>query len=150
MCNTQDGDVAMARAASAKLDLVKSICAAWARGDYSSVEWAHPEIEFVIVDGPEPGCSTGHSGLAPDLLGFQSAWDEYHSEAVEFRELDEQRVFVLTHATGRGRASGVEISQRRANLFTVRDGKVRRLVAYWNCDRALADVGLTPQANSSR
>jgi ketosteroid isomerase-like protein len=137
----------MTHAPSTNLDLVRSISACWERGDYSSVEWADPEIEFVIADGPEPGHSTGHAGLAPDLLDFQSAWEEYHSEAVEYRELDEERVFVLTYATGRGRGSGVEIGQRRANVFSVRDGRVTRLVAYWDRDRALADVGLAPQAD---
>ena len=44
---------------SENLDLVRSICAAWERGNYSSVEWAHPEIEFVLADLPASGSSTG-------------------------------------------------------------------------------------------
>jgi hypothetical protein len=33
---------------------VRSIFVAWERGDYGSSEWAHPEIDCVHADGPEP------------------------------------------------------------------------------------------------
>jgi ketosteroid isomerase-like protein len=36
----------------------------------------------------------------------------------------------------------VEVDQRRASLFHVRDGTVIRLALYWDRDRALADLGL--------
>jgi hypothetical protein len=41
------------------LEVVRVICASWDRGDYSSVGWAHPEIEFVVADGPSPGVELG-------------------------------------------------------------------------------------------
>ena len=44
---------------SSNLDLVRAIFAAWERGDFSSVEWAHPEIEFVIAEGLEPAAGLG-------------------------------------------------------------------------------------------
>jgi ketosteroid isomerase-like protein len=135
--------------ASANLDLVRSIAAAWEGGRYGMVDWADPEIEFVIADGPEPGSSTGRTSLAAKLRDFQSAWHEYHSEALEYRELDSERVLVLTHASGHAKASGLEIGQMRANVFHLRGGKVTRLVAYWDRERALADLGLAPQSGSA-
>jgi ketosteroid isomerase-like protein len=74
--------------ASANLELVRSIYAAWQRGDYSSVEWADPEIEYVFADGPTP------------------------------------------------------------NLLHIRDGKVTRLVIYFDRERALADVGPAREGSS--
>jgi hypothetical protein len=47
---------------SANVELVRSIIDAWERGDYSSAEWAHPEIEFVWADGPDPSVRTGLPG----------------------------------------------------------------------------------------
>jgi ketosteroid isomerase-like protein len=135
--------------ASANLELVRSIAVAWVRGHYGSVDWADPEIEFVIADGPEPGTSTGRTGLASKVREFQSAWQEYHSEALEYRELDSERVLVLTYASGHAKASGLKLGQMRANVFHVRDGKVTRLVAYWDRECALADLGLTPEGEAT-
>jgi ketosteroid isomerase-like protein len=132
--------------ASANVRLVRSICAAWERGDYSSVEWAHDEFELVIPDGPEPGRWIGPAGLADGFRGFLTAWAEYHSEAQEYRELAHDRVLVLTYATARGKTSGLELRQMRANLFHVRGGKIARLVAYWDRERAFADLGLASSA----
>ncbi len=128
-------------AAGSNLSIVRSIASAWERGDYSSLEWADSEIEFVIADGPEAGHRTGLDSLAPSLRDFGNAWDEYSSRVEEYREVDDG-VLVLTYATGRGKASGVEIAERRANLFQLRAGKVTSLVVYWNRARALADAGL--------
>ena len=132
------------------LDLVRSIYADWERGDWSSAWWAHPDIEYVMVD--EPGSAT-HSGLAPmadSWRAFLNAWVDYRLEALEYRTLDEERVLVLVRAHGTGKGSGVELSELTersgrhvgANLFRIRDGRVVRLDAYFDCDRAFADLGL--------
>jgi hypothetical protein len=41
-----------------------------------------------------------------------------------------------------GKTSAVETDQESAELFHVRDCRVTGLVAYWDRDRALADLGL--------
>jgi len=132
--------------ASANLNLVRSILAPWAHGDFSSVDWADPEIEWVVVDGPEPGRWTGLAGLAEGWRDILGAWDEYRTGVDEYRELDDERVLVLAHASARGKASGVGIGHSRANLFRIRDGKVTRIVTYYESEHALADLGLVPEA----
>jgi ketosteroid isomerase-like protein len=133
---------------STNLDVVRSIFAAWERGDFSSVEWAHPEIEYVYVDGPHPGTWTGLAEMARANRDFLAAWEHWRIEANEYRVLDDERVLVFTRIDGRGKASGVALGQmhgRSVTLFHVRSGRVTRLVVYWNADRARTDLGLAPE-----
>jgi ketosteroid isomerase-like protein len=133
---------------SANVDLVRSILAAWGRGDFSATDWAHPEIEWAFADGPEPGTWKGLSGMAKTHHEWLGAWEDLRIVVEEYRELDEERVLVLVHLTGRGKTSGLEIGQMRAkgaDLFHVWGGKVAKLVLYMNRERALADLGLTPE-----
>jgi ketosteroid isomerase-like protein len=128
------------------VDLVRSICAPWERGDFSSSEWAHPEIEYVIADGPSPGRWTGFDGLTEGWRNFLSAFEGFRAEAEEYREIDDDRILVPLRNVGRGKTSGLELGQIRtqgANLFHIRDGKVTRLVTYWEREHALADLGMT-------
>ena len=130
---------------SANLNVVRSIYAAWERGDFGSDEWAHSEIECVMADGPDAGTWRGlieMPGIRRALLG---AWEGYRTEAEEYRDLDHERVLVLIRRAGRGKKSGLELGQlgtKGAGIFHLRDGKVTRLVTYWEGDRALADLGL--------
>ena len=39
---------------SVNLELVRAMCPAGARGDYSSADWARPEIEGLMPDAPRP------------------------------------------------------------------------------------------------
>jgi ketosteroid isomerase-like protein len=128
------------------VDLVRSLYAAWARGDYTSWDWADPEIEFVAADGPATGRWTGKSGLLAGARGFLAAWEDYRIEPAEYRELDPERVLVVHNVRGRGKSSGVDLGEmglKAANLFYLRDGKVTRLVAYFSFERALEAVGLS-------
>jgi ketosteroid isomerase-like protein len=132
---------------SANLDLVRSIYAAWERGDFSSAEWADPQIEFEFADGPEPGRWTGLKEMAVRYGDWLHAWKDFRAEPEEYFVVDSERILVFVHNSGRGRTSGLELEQRSvANFFEIRGGKVMRFVLYWDRDRALADLGLTPEA----
>jgi ketosteroid isomerase-like protein len=127
---------------SENVDLVRSIYADWERGDYSSTDWAHPEIEFVIADGPTPGRWKGAREMARSWREFLSAFEDHRSQAGRLRELDGGRVLVEATVAARGKRSGTDAQTSGANLFNVTAGKVTRLVIYWDWDRAREDLGL--------
>jgi ketosteroid isomerase-like protein len=127
---------------TANVDLVRSIYAAWDRGDFTKSDWAHPEIEYVITDGPHPGRWIGIVAVADVLHDELRAWDDFRAKATGFRELDAERVLALVQFRASGKTSAIEVDQESAEVFHVRNGNVTRIVVYWDRDRALADLGL--------
>lgn len=130
---------------SANLELVRLLYADWERGDYTASEWAAPDIEWVIADGSDPGSWRGIAGMAEGFRSSMGVWRDVHAEVEAYRELGDDRVLVLEWRRARGKVSGLELSNMRAEgavLFHVRDGKVARLVFYWDRERAFADLGL--------
>ena len=142
---------------SANLDLVRSIYADWERGDFSRADWADPEIEYTAEEsGPlSVQTWTGLAGMAEGARNTLEVIADQHIEAEEYRELDDMRVLVLDRRSGTWKQSGIGFGKSTAlpamgaHLFHVSSGKVRRLVAYFDRDRALADLGLAPERDAS-
>src|SRR5207249_529085 len=114
------------RSMSENPDLVRSIFAAWERGDFSSVDWADPEIQFVIADGLQPGTWTGVADMVERWREGEAAWEDQRVEADEYRELSDECVLVLLHRSGRGKVSGLELGHLQtqgAAVFCMRDGR---------------------------
>jgi ketosteroid isomerase-like protein len=139
---------------SENLELVHSILAEWERGNFRSVDWAHPQIEYAIVDEPGSQVGWGVAAMTRTWREFLTAWDDYRVEAREYHELDDERVLVALKPQGRGKASGLEIDaaagRGTANVFHVRRGRVTRLDTYFDRHRALADVGLPTGSEPDR
>jgi ketosteroid isomerase-like protein len=82
-------------------------------------------------------------------LDMANAWEELRTVVDEYRQLDDERVLVLLRRSGRGKTSGLElggIGSEGAAMFHVRDGKVTRLVVYFDRRRALAGLDLAPDS----
>jgi hypothetical protein len=130
-------------------ELVRSLRLAWDRGDFGATDWAHPEIEYVIVDGVSRQCWTGLSGMAKAWRSFLADWEDWRAQTTEIRELDSERVLALVDLSGRDRARGLDVAQigsaKGANLFHVLDGKVTKFVLYLDRDRAFTDLGLAEE-----
>jgi hypothetical protein len=89
--------------------------------------------------------------MAEGWRSFLSAWEEFRPEMDEIRELDDERVLVLSRYSGRGKVSGLEIGKvgtERAALYQFRGGKVTKIVRYLNRERGLAELRLAPEVST--
>jgi ketosteroid isomerase-like protein len=72
------------------------------------------------------------------------ALDDFTVEVEQLFDAGDQVVVFLT-SQGRGRISGIEVSRKLAQVCTVRDGQVIKIVGYDDRAQALEAVGLSEQ-----
>ena len=125
------------------LEVVRSIYAGWERGEFSRSDWAHPEIDFTYVGGPEPAAARGIEAMNAVWHEWLRDWVGFRAEPVEYRPIEEDRILVLVRNRGRGRLSGLEFEERSVgNYFELDGGLVTKLVVYLDGPQALVDLGL--------
>jgi ketosteroid isomerase-like protein len=102
-----------------------------------------PDIVWDVsrVELPEAASYTGRG----ELLDFAELWEEsFTAEHVEARELLDagDSVVVVVHHRGRGKASGIEIAQDFAMVWTIRERRAVRVVMYPTREEAVEAAGL--------
>ena len=123
-------------------ELLRPIYEEWGRGNWRpNFELYDPHMEWGWSD-EFPGLAgvyEDHEDPNPRLRAWLSGWEDWRAEAEEFLEFGDH-VVVLAIYWGRGKGSGVEISQQGAHVFVLRDGKVVRLEIFASRDKAIDSV----------
>jgi hypothetical protein len=123
-------------------DLLRPIYEEWGRGNWRpNFELYDPHMEWGWSD-EFPGLAgvfEDHEDPNPRLRAWLSGWEDWRAEAEEFLEFG-NHVVVLAIYWGRGKGSGVEISQQGAHVFELRDGKVVRLEIFASRQKAIDSV----------
>jgi ketosteroid isomerase-like protein len=117
------------------VEIVRLVYEGWARGDFSEGEAFHPEVEFEMVDWPEPVRSRGVEEMQRMWRTTLSAWDDFRAQPDDFVDYGDN-VLVLNSIRARGKGSGAEVSAQTATVWTLKAGKVVRLSLYWDTARA--------------
>lgn len=129
------------------VEVVRRIYAATARHDTETVlSLYHPDVEWVMAHHPRGemfggGSTRGHEGLRAWFRAWYEAFEDFEHKCEELIDAGEHVVSVGKDR-GRGRESGVEVEQHLAAAWTVRDGKVVRVVWFSSRQEALEAVGL--------
>ena len=101
------------------------------------------EMDWTNSIGPLQGVYRGRQGVLELWTSFLDAWESVRWDPEEIIEVDETRLIVLNHVRMRGRGSGVQVDARGAQLWTITDGKARRIVLFQSKAEALEAAGLS-------
>jgi ketosteroid isomerase-like protein len=114
------------------------------RAEVQLREVADPEVQLDLSRRVlNPAVFEGYEGLRRSAAEVREVWANWWVEAERFVDAGD-RVLVVERYGGRGRESGLEIDERAAAIWTLRDGRVLRLEVGIPVDEAYATLGLTP------
>jgi ketosteroid isomerase-like protein len=128
--------------AAANAELIRPIYDEWSRGNWRprfdvydpQMEWGwsdeFPGLAGVYEDRRDPN---------PRLRAWLSPWEHWWVEPDEWLEIGDYVVVLATYH-GRGKGSGVEVSQQGAHVFRLRHHKVVRLEIFTDRQRAIDSV----------
>jgi len=95
-----------------------------------------------------PDVYEGHDGLRRLGSEVREVWAEFKIEPERFIDAGDQ-VIVIERRRGRGTGSGIEIDQRSAVIWTLREGKVVAMETDIDPDEALAAAEPQPPRRTS-
>jgi len=122
------------------VEVVRSAWEAFTRRDNDAVFRLYdPEVE--IHDVFYDRIYRGLDGVRDYFREWVSIFDALGSEVEEWIDAGDDVIAVL-RSHGRGKRSGVPVEQHESHLWTLRDGKLRRLRIYRSRDEALKAAGL--------
>ena len=118
---------------------------AFGRGDVDAVlELLVPDVEWSPAIGAILGVETlrGREALRQFLLrDLFEGFDQFRAEPLSFEDLGDF-VLVMVRYTGRGESSGIEMDQRLAALYEIRNRQVVTMRDYPTREEALEAAGL--------
>ena len=131
------------------VEVVQAIYDSWTRGDYDAVfalldtdiEWFGPP-DISASGEPGSGLARGHDGVRRSLARWVGEWDEYSFEVRRLIDSGDD-VLVEGRHRGRGKTSGVEVSEEIFSVWTVRAGQAVRQRMFRDRAEAVEAAGLS-------
>jgi ketosteroid isomerase-like protein len=136
-------ELVLAILGDADVDLVPLVRddAIWAAASQGAASVLHPDFEVVgTVIGTERSY-VGIDGFREFLLDWLAPWEAYRSEVVRTSDPGDD-VVTIFRIFARRDGSASELEGSGAWIWTIRDGKIARIVGYADPGEALKAVGL--------
>ena len=132
------------------LEVVRRLYDAINRGDSAVVLSLYdPEVEADFSQSPGGELLAtgaliyrGHEGVRRMSRDWNDAWDTVEYDLAELIDAEPHVVSAITYR-GRGRGSGAEVERTDYPVWTIRDGKVVKVVWFRKREDALEAAGLS-------
>jgi ketosteroid isomerase-like protein len=125
------------------VEVVRRIYDTYVSGDFEAAfSLIEPDVVFDGTVRPEGKVYEGHKGLAEALRTWTGTWEAFRMDLEELIDAGDH-VIAVEHHSGRGRGSGLPLSQPYFSVFTLRGGMVTRIVWFQNRREALEAAGLS-------
>jgi ketosteroid isomerase-like protein len=125
------------------VEIVRRITDAYVAGDFeTALALLDPEVEWDITRRPDGKIYKGHEGVIDGLRTWTGSWQAFRFEVEELIDAGECVIAVDRHS-GRGKGSGLPLTQTYFSVWTIRDGKAVRVVWATTRAEALEAAGLS-------
>lgn len=123
------------------VEIVREMYKAFHGGDAEGA-LAHFDPEVVVDYTARADGGIGHGRDAVNAMTgrWLAAWDQWHEDVEEIRDLGRQ-VLVVVKQHGRAKRSGIEVETRYAVLFEIQGDKISRMTLYSRPAEALEAAG---------
>ena len=108
----------------------------------SGLSFCDPDIEWDGTNLPDGKVARGHEAIVEHAMRWAEMWDGWRMQPEQFIDGGGDQVVLVFREIGRSE-SGLQMDERHAELYTLRDGKVVYRKGFSDPDEALAAVGLS-------
>lgn len=113
---------------------------AFRRGDFeTALDAYHPDVEWDGRNIPDGVLGRGHAAVVDHARRWAAIWDDWTVEVEDLQEPAPGVVLAFTRERGHSEA-GVEMDERHAEAYLVRDGKIEKRVGFSDPRQAAAAV----------
>jgi ketosteroid isomerase-like protein len=127
------------------VDLVRAMYEAFMQGDLgTALRYFDADIRWSTPPDMPEGLDVRHGreGARASLAEWLDMWSDYQFELQEIADYGE-RIVVFGWQQGRGKGSGIEVSEEIISVWTLRDGLVVEQQMFRDRAQALAAAGVT-------
>jgi ketosteroid isomerase-like protein len=124
------------------VEVVRGMWEAFLRQDFEAALSAFdPDVEWDGTNLPDGRVARGHDAVRDHTARWASTWADWRVELEQFIDAgDEVVLFIREKGLSK---SGIEVDERHAEVYTVRDRRILRRRGFSDGQEALEAVGLT-------